>query len=335
MHAKIAINGFGRIGRLCLRAALACDDVEVIAVNSTADPAGTAHLFQYDSTHGTYQGEVSYDEQHLIVDGKKIRLLSDRDPQNLPWGELGAEIILESTGKFKTKDEAGVHLAQGAKKVIITAPGKNIDATIVLGVNEDVYNPQTDHIISNASCTTNCLAPVAKVINDHFTIISGAMTTVHSFTNDQKNLDARHKDPRRARGCTQSIIPTTTGAAKAVGEVLPNLKGKLNGLALRVPTPNVSLVDVVFELAESTTVEKVNALLKEAAQGSMKGILGYSDKPLVSIDYNGDSHSSIVDGLSTMMVGEHLLKILAWYDNEWGYSCRVVDLAKFVAAKMS
>lgn len=333
MTAKIAINGFGRIGRLCLRAALQHDDVEVVAINSTSDPAGTAHLFQYDSTHGTYRGEVSYDDQHLIVDGKKIRLVSDRDPKNLPWGELGADIILESTGKFKTKDEASVHLVQGAKKVIITAPGKNVDATIVLGVNDDVLKA-SDEIISNASCTTNCLAPVAKVINDHFTIKSGAMTTVHSFTNDQKNLDNRHKDPRRARGCAQSIIPTTTGAAKAVGEVLPALKGKLNGLALRVPTPNVSLVDVVFELEESVTAEQINDLLKAAAEGPMKGILGYSDKPLVSIDYNGDSRSSIVDGLSTMTVGDHMVKILTWYDNEWGYSCRVVDLAVLVASKM-
>lgn len=334
MTAKIAINGFGRIGRLCLRAALACDDVQVVAINSTSNPEGTAHLFQYDSTHGIYKGNVSYDDSHLIVDGQKIRLLSDRDPKNLPWGELGAEIILESTGKFKTKDEAAVHLSQGAKKVIITAPGKNVDATIVLGVNEDVYNPQTDNVISNASCTTNCLAPVAKVINDNYTIKSGAMTTVHAFTNDQKNLDNRHKDPRRARGCAQSIIPTTTGAAKAVGEVLPNLKGKLNGLALRVPTPNVSLVDVVFELEETVTAEAVNALLKAAAEGPLKGILGYSDKPLVSIDYNGDSRSSIVDGLSTMTVGDNMVKILAWYDNEWGYSCRVVDLARLVASKM-
>ena len=333
MTAKIAINGFGRIGRLCLRAALAHEDVEVVAINSTADPAGTAHLFQYDSTHGTYQGDVSYDDEHLIIDGRKIRLLSDRDPKNLPWGELGAEIILESTGKFKTKDEASVHLEQGAKRVIITAPGKNVDATIVMGVNDDTLKA-TDEVISNASCTTNCLAPVAKVINDNFTIKSGAMTTVHAFTNDQKNLDNRHKDLRRARGCTQSIIPTTTGAAKAVGEVLPSLKGKLNGLSRRVPTPNVSLVDVVFELEESVTAEQVNDLLKAAAEGPMKGILGYSDKPLVSIDYNGDPRSSIVDGLSTMTVGEHMVKILSWYDNEWGYSCRVVDLAVLVASKL-
>lgn len=334
MTAKIAINGFGRIGRLCLRAALQKDDVDIVAINSTADPAGTAHLFQYDSTHGTYKGDVSYDDNHLIIDGRSIRLVSDRDPKNLPWGELGADIILECTGKFRSKEEASVHLEQGAKRVIITAPGKDVDATIVMGVNEEMLK-DTDEVISNASCTTNCLAPVAKVINDNFTIKSGAMTTVHAFTNDQKNLDNRHKDLRRARGCAQSIIPTTTGAAKAVGEVLPSLKGKLNGLSLRVPTPNVSLVDVVFELEESVTAEQVNDLLRAAAEGAMQGILGFSDKPLVSIDYNGDSRSSIVDGLSTMTVGEHMVKILAWYDNEWGYSCRVIDLAELVASKLS
>lgn len=334
MTTKIAINGFGRIGRLCLRAALKMEGLEVVAVNSTSDPASTAHLFQYDSTHGIYPGEVSYTTDSLIVDGQVVRLLSDRNPKNLPWGELGVDIVLESTGQFKGKDDAMVHLEQGAKKVIITAPGKNVDATIVLGVNHEVYNPATDHIISNASCTTNCLAPVAKVISDNFTIKTGAMTTIHSFTNDQKNLDNRHKDPRRARGCAQSIIPTTTGAAKAVGEVLPALKGKLNGLALRVPTPNVSLVDVVFELEEAATAEEVNELLKTAAAGPMQGILGFSDKPLVSIDYNGDSRSSIVDGLSTMAIGDHTIKILAWYDNEWGYSCRVVDLAKMIGQMM-
>lgn len=333
MTAKIAINGFGRIGRLCVRAAMQHDDVEIVAINSTSDPEGTAHLFQYDSTHGTYKGEVSYTEDSLVIDGKKIRLLSDRDPKNLPWGELGADIVIDSTGKFKTKEDCQVHLDNGAKKVIISAPGKNVDATIVLGVNEEVYTPDCQ-VISNASCTTNCLAPVVKVINDNYTIKHGAMTTVHSFTNDQKNLDNRHKDYRRARGCVQSIIPTTTGAAKSVGEVIPAMKGKLNGLALRVPTPNVSLVDVVFELEETVTVEEVNALLKKASETELKGILGYSDKPLVSIDYNGDSRSSIVDGLSTMVLGDTMVKIISWYDNEWGYSCRVVDLAAYVSKNM-
>lgn len=333
MTTKIAINGFGRIGRLCLRAALQHDDVEVVAVNSTANPEGTAHLFQYDSTHGIYPGQVSYTEDSLIIDGKTIRLLSDRDPKNLPWGQLGADIILESTGQFKGRDDASIHLSNGAKKVIITAPGKNVDATVVMGVNEEVYTPECN-ILSNASCTTNCLAPVVKVINDNFTIKHGLMTTVHSFTNDQKNLDNRHKDLRRARGCTQSIIPTTTGAAKAMGEVIPSTKGKLNGFALRVPTPNVSLVDVVFELEEKVTAEQVNLLLKEASEGAMQGILGFSDKPLVSIDYNGDSRSSIVDGLSTMVVDDTMVKIIAWYDNEWGYSCRVLDLAKLVGKSL-
>ena len=334
MTAKIAINGFGRIGRLCVRALMQRDDIELVAINSTSNPEGTAHLFQYDSTHGTYRGEVSYTEDSLIVDGKKIRLLSDRDPKNLNWGELGVDIVIDSTGKFKSKEACQVHLDNGAKKVIITAPGKDVDATIVLGVNEEIYTPDCQ-VISNASCTTNCLAPVVKVINDNYTIKHGAMTTVHSFTNDQKNLDNRHnKDYRRARGCTQSIIPTTTGAAKSVGVVIPSLEGKLNGLALRVPTPNVSLVDVVFELEEKVTVEEVNALLKQASETTMKGILGYSDKPLVSIDYNGDDRSSIVDGLSTMVLGDTMVKIIAWYDNEWGYSCRVVDLAAYVAKNM-
>ena len=333
MTTKIAINGFGRIGRLCVRAALQHDDVEIVAINSTSNPEGTAHLFQYDSTHGTYRGEVSFTEDSLVVDGKKIRLLSDRDPKNLPWGDLGVDIVIDSTGKFKSKEDCQVHLDNGAKKVIITAPGKNVDATIVMGVNEEIYTPDCQ-VISNASCTTNCLAPVVKVINNNYTIKHGSMTTVHSFTNDQKNLDNRHKDYRRARGCTQSIIPTTTGAAKAVGEVIPAMKGKMSGLALRVPTPNVSLVDVVFELEEKVTVEEVNALLKQASETDMKGILGYSDKPLVSIDYNGDSRSSIVDGLSTMVMDDTMLKILAWYDNEWGYSCRVVDLAAYVGKNM-
>ena len=329
MTTRIGINGFGRIGRLCVRVAMQHDDVEVVAINSTSNPAGTAHLFQYDSTHGTYRGEVSYTENSLVVDGKEIRLLSDRDPKNLPWGELGVDVVIDRTGKFKTKEDCQVHLDNGAKKVIISAPGKNVDATIVMGVNEEVYTPDMQ-VISNASCTTNCLAPVVKVINNNYTIKHGVMTTVHSFTNDQKNLDNRHKDYRRARGCAQSIIPTTTGAAKAVGEVIPAMKGKLTGLALRVPTPNVSLVDVVFELEEKVTAEEVNALLKAAAEGEMKGILGFSDKPLVSIDYNGDSRSSIVDGLSTMVMDDTMLKVMAWYDNEWGYSCRVIDLAAYI-----
>ncbi len=333
MVTKIGINGFGRIGRLCLRAAMARNDLEVVAVNSTADPKTSAHLFKYDSTHGTYKGTVEATKNGLIIDGKEIKLLSDRDPLNLPWGELGVDIVIDATGKFKTKEDAGMHLTKGAKKVIITAPGKNVDATLVMGVNENTYDPQKHHVISNGSCTTNCLAPIVKVLHDNLTIKSGLMTTVHAFTNDQKNLDNRHKDLRRARGCTQSIIPTTTGAAKTVTEVIPELKGKLNGMALRVPTPNVSLVDLVVEFAEEVTVEQINEMLKKACENKLKGILAYCEEPLVSIDFNGNSHSGIIDSLSTMVVGSHMAKILAWYDNEWGYSCRVIDLACFIGSK--
>ena len=308
MVTKIGINGFGRIGRLCLRAAMARNDLEVVAVNSTADPKTSAHLFKYDSTHGTYKGTVETTENGLIIDGKEIKLLSDRDPLNLPWGELGVDIVIDATGKFKTKEDAGMHLTKGAKKVIITAPGKNVDATLVMGVNENTYDPQKHHVISNGSCTTNCLAPIVKVLHDNLTIKSGLMTTVHAFTNDQKNLDNRHKDLRRARGCTQSIIPTTTGAAKTVTEVIPELKGKLNGMALRVPTPNVSLVDLVVEFAEEVTVQQINEMLKKACENKLKGILAYCEEPLVSIDFNGNSHSGIIDSLSTMVVGSHMAK---------------------------
>jgi glyceraldehyde 3-phosphate dehydrogenase len=331
MSVKIGINGFGRIGRLVTRVAALDPDVEIVAINSTSNPEGTARLLEYDSTHGRFNADVSYDDSHLIINGHPIILFSDRDPKNLKWGEVGADIVIECTGKFKTIEAASVHLETGAKKVVISAPSSDAQM-IVMGVNEDAYDP-SQPVVSNASCTTNCLAPVTKVINDNFNIVSGIITTVHSFTNDQKNLDNRHKDPRRARGCTQSIIPTTTGAAKAIGKVIPSLNGKMNGIALRVPTPNVSLTDVVFEFADDVSVEEVNAALKKAAEGEMKGILGYSDKPLVSIDYNTDPRSSIVDSLLTMKVGEHLVKIIAWYDNEWAYSNRCVDLAKFIATK--
>ena len=334
MAIKLGINGFGRIGRLCLRVAMGRDDVEVVAINSTSDPQGTAHLFEFDSTHGTYKGEVSYDDNHLIIDGKAITLVSTRDPKEIKWGELGVDVVLECTGKFKGRSDAAVHLENGAKKVIISAPGKDVDNTIVMGVNENTYDPATQDVLSNASCTTNCLAPMVKVINDNYTIKSGMMTTVHSFTNDQKNLDSRHKDYRRARGCTQSIVPTTTGAAKAIGLVIPELNGKLNGMALRVPTPNVSLVDLVLTLEENVTAEEVNAKFKAAAEGELKGYLAYTEKPLVSIDFNGSSASGIVDALSTMVVGGNMLKVLGWYDNEWGYSCRVVDLAKYVGERL-
>lgn len=328
MTTKIGISGFGRIGRLVTRAAIMDPEVEVVAINSTADPENTARLFKYDSTHGTFQGDVSFDDSHLIVNGKSIPLFCDRDPKNLKWGLYGTEIVIDSTGAFRTIDTAGAHLGDTVKKVIITAPSSDAQM-IVMGVNQEAYDP-SQPVVSNASCTTNCLAPVTKVIHENFTIEAAAMTTVHAFTNDQNNLDNRHKDPRRARGCTQSIVPTSTGAAKAMGKVIPALNGKMNGFSVRVPTPNVSLVDVVFQLKESPSVEEVNALLKAAAEGELKGIMGYSDEPLVSIDYNGDCRSSIVDGLSTMKVGEHLIKVVAWYDNEWGYSVRCVDLAKYI-----
>ena len=334
MAIKLGINGFGRIGRLCLRVAMGRDDVEVVAINSTSDPQGTAHLFEFDSTHGTYKGEVSYDDNHLIIDGKAITLVSTRDPKEIKWGELGVDVVLECTGKFKGRSDAAVHLENGAKKVIISAPGKDVDNTIVMGVNENTYDPATQDVLSNASCTTNCLAPMVKVINDNYTIKSGMMTTVHSFTNDQKNLDSRHKDYRRARGCTQSIVPTTTGAAKAIGLVIPELNGKLNGMALRVPTPNVSLVDLVLDLEESVTAEEINAKFKAAAEGELKGYLAYTEKPLVSIDFNGNSASGTIDALSTMVLGGNMVKVLGWYDNEWGYSCRVVDLAKYVGERL-
>ena len=334
MAIKLGINGFGRIGRLCLRVAMGRDDVEVVAINSTSDPQGTAHLFEFDSTHGTYKGEVSYDDNHLIIDGKAITLVSTRDPKEIKWGELGVDVVLECTGKFKGRSDAAVHLENGAKKVIISAPGKDVDNTIVMGVNENTYDPATQDVLSNASCTTNCLAPMVKVINDNYTIKSGMMTTVHSFTNDQKNLDSRHKDYRRARGCTQSIVPTTTGAAKAIGLVIPELNGKLNGMALRVPTPNVSLVDLVLDLEESVTAEEINAKFKAAAEGELKGYLAYTEKPLVSIDFNGCSASGTIDALSTMVLGGNMVKVLGWYDNEWGYSCRVVDLAKYVGERL-
>lgn len=328
MATKIGINGFGRIGRLVLRVAINDPEIEVVAVNSTSNPEGTARLFEFDSTHGRFQGEVSYDDKHLIINGKKILLFSDRDPNNLNWKEVGADIIIESTGKFKSIEDASIHIKNGAKKVIISAPSPDAQM-LVMGVNHTEYD-KTQVVVSNASCTTNCLAPVTKVINDHFTIKAAAMTTVHAFTNDQKNLDNRHKDPRRARGCVQSIIPTSTGAAKAMGKVIPSLQDKMNGFALRVPTPNVSLTDVVFELEESPSVEEVNQLLKDASEGELKGILGYEERPLVSIDYNTDPRSSIVDGLSTMKIGDNLIKIIAWYDNEWGYSNRTIDLAKYI-----
>lgn len=334
MTIKLGINGLGRIGRMVFRIASQDPSIEITAVNATTDPASLAHLLKYDSVHGRWDAQIQAEENTLIVNGHRIAVLSDRDIHNLNWGDHRIDVVIEATGKFRSKETAGVHLINGAKKVIITAPGKNEDVTIVMGVNEDVYDPDNHHVISNASCTTNCLAPVVKVLHEAFTIESGLMTTIHSYTNDQNNLDNPHKDLRRARALGISIIPTTTGAAKAVGLVLPELKGKLNGLALRVPTPNVSIVDLVATLGREVTAEEVNQVLQQAANGPLKGVIEYMKEPLVSVDFIGNSASSIVDALSTMVIAERQVKVLAWYDNEWGYSSRVVDLARFVGNKL-
>ncbi|WP_261133210.1 glyceraldehyde-3-phosphate dehydrogenase [Bacillus sp. Marseille-Q3570] len=330
MKARVAINGFGRIGRMVFRKAMKNQQLDVVAINASYPSETLAHLIKYDSIHGTYDLEVEAKENSLIVDGKEIKLLSNRDPKQLPWAQLNVDIVIEATGKFKSKETAGYHLEAGAKKVIITAPGKDEDLTIVMGVNDDAYIPEEHHVLSNASCTTNCLAPVVKVLDEQFGIENGVMTTVHAYTNDQKNIDNPHKDLRRARACGQSIIPTSTGAAKAIAKVMPQLEGKLHGMALRVPTPNVSLVDLVVDVKRDVTVEKVNAALETASKGKLSGILGYTKDPLVSIDFNGNENSSIIDGMSTMVIEDRKVKVLAWYDNEWGYSCRVVDLAEKV-----
>lgn len=337
MSIKVGLNGFGRIGRAVLRLAQTefGDDIEVVALNARANTETLVHLFKYDSCYGKFNGEASVAGENVMnVNGKEIKIFRCNDPEDIPWGELGVDIVVESTGIFRDREKASKHIKAGAKKVIITAPGKNEDVTIVMGVNEEDYDPANHHIISNASCTTNCLAPFAKVLDDKFGIEKGLMTTVHAYTNDQRILDKTHKDLRRARAAGESIIPTTTGAAKAVSKVLPQLEGKLNGFALRVPTPTVSLVDLVCELKKPATVEEINAAFKEASEGSMKGILGYSEEPLVSVDYKGDERSSIVDGLSTLSMGDKMFKILSWYDNEWGYSARTVDLVKYVAKSL-
>ena len=330
---KVGINGFGRIGRAVYRAAMGNPDIEIVAVNDLGDVATMAHLLKYDSVHGTLDAEVSCRGDEIIVNGKALKVVAQPDPAKLPWKELGVEIVIESTGRFTEAAKAAAHLAAGAKKVLISAPAKGEAKTIVMGVNEETYDPAKDHVISNASCTTNCLAPFTKVLLENFGIESGLMTTVHSYTNDQRILDLPHKDLRRARAAACSIIPTTTGAAKAVGLVLPSLKGKLNGMALRVPTPNVSITDLTVILGRDTTAAEINAAMKKAAEGEMKDILGYNELPLVSKDYNGCPLSSIVDGLSTMMIGPRMAKVVSWYDNEWGYSNRLVDLALYVAAK--
>ena len=335
MTARVAINGFGRIGRLGLRTILERHkkDLTVVAINDMADLPTNAHLFRYDSTYGIFPGTVEVGEGILKIDGKNISVMNQKDPSRLPWKQLRVDIVIESTGVFTDGAQVRAHLEAGAKKVIITAPATNEDITLVLGVNDSAYDPRKHHIVSNASCTTNCLAPVAKVIHDNFGIERGLMTTTHAYTNDQRILDLMHKDLRRARAAAMNIVPTSTGAAKAIGLVMPELKGKLHGLSLRVPTSTVSVVDLVVDLKKSAAVEDLNNALKKAADGKLNGILAYCDEPLVSSDFRGNSASSIVDGLSTMVLEGKMAKVLSWYDNEWGYSCRVGDLATLMAEK--
>ncbi len=334
MTVSIAINGFGRIGRMVFRQAIVQDDLNLIAINASYPPETLAHLIKYDTNHGLFNGTVEAEEGALIVNGKRVAIVSERDPKALPWAKMGVDVVIEATGKFNKRDKAAMHIEAGAKKVIITAPGTDEDITVVLGVNDNLLDLSKHDVISNASCTTNCLAPVAKVLNDSFGIENGLMTTVHAYTNDQNNLDNPHSDLRRARNCASSIIPTSTGAAKALSLVLPELKGKLHGMALRVPTPNVSLVDLVVDLQQDVTVDEVNAAFRAAAEGPMKGILNITMEPLVSSDFNTTTFSSTIDGLTTMVMGTRKVKVLAWYDNEWGYSARVVDLTRRVVKEL-
>ncbi len=334
MKTKVGINGFGRIGRNAFKAALAKNaDFEIVAINDITSPATLAHLLKYDSCFGKFEGTVEAKDDAIIVNGKEVKILAVRNPEELPWKEMGVEVVLESTGLFTKKADAEKHIKAGAKKVIISAPATDEDITIVMGVNEEEYDAGKHHILSNASCTTNCLAPFAKIIDKEFGIEKGLMTTIHSYTNDQRILDLPHSDLRRARAAAVSMIPTTTGAAKAVSLVLPQLKGKLNGMAMRVPTPAVSVVDIVFEVKKATTKEEVNAALKQASEGELKGILGFCEEPLVSIDFKEDERSSIVDAASTMVLEGNMVKVLSWYDNEWGYSNRAVDLMEYVIKK--
>ena len=335
MSTRVAINGFGRVGRQSLRALLErAPDIDVVAVNDLVPVALDAILFKHDSTYGAYAGVVDHTDDALVVDGRTIRVFQEKDPANLPWADLGVDIVIESTGLFTSAEKAHAHIDAGAQKVIITAPAKGEDITIVLGVNDAMYDPAIHHVISNASCTTNCLAPAAKVVHDLVGIERGLMNTIHSYTNDQRILDVAHKDPRRARAAGQNIIPTTTGAAKALALVIPELKGRFDGFSLRVPTPTVSVVDFTALVGRVTTVEELNEAFRTAAAGPMRGILGVSDEPLVSTDFRGDSRSSIIDAASTMVLGGNFIKVLAWYDNEWGYSCRVADLVALVAARL-
>ena len=334
MTVRVGINGFGRIGRQSLKALIErAPDIEVVAVNDLVETSLNALLFKHDSTYGAYPGTVDHTADSLIIDGRAIKVLKERDPGALPWRELGVDIVLESTGIFTDAEKARAHITAGARKVIISAPAKGEDVTIVLGVNEQLYDPAHHDIISNASCTTNCLAPAVKVVHDNWTIERGLMNTIHSYTNDQRVLDVAHKDPRRARSAGQNIIPTTTGAARALALVIPELKGKFDGFSLRVPTPTVSVVDLTAQLEKEVTAEQLNDAFRAAATGKMQGILGVTDEPLVSMDFKGDSRSSIVDGRSTMVLG-NLVKIIAWYDNEWGYSCRIADLTAYVADRL-
>jgi len=335
MSVRVGINGFGRIGRQSLKAILErAPELEVVAINDLVETSLNALLFKHDSTYGAYPGIVDHTDDALIIDGREIKVLKEKDPATLPWGDLGVDVVLESTGIFTDAEKAKAHLQAGAKKVIISAPAKGEDITIVLGVNDDKYDPDRHHVISNASCTTNCLAPAAKVVNDAFGIERGLMNTIHSYTNDQRILDVAHKDPRRARAAGQNIIPTSTVAAKALALVIPDLKGRFDGFSLRVPTPTVSVVDFTADVRRETSVEEINEAFRAAEAGPMRGILGVSDEPLVSTDFRGDSRSSIVDSASTMVLGGTMVKVIAWYDNEWGYSCRCADLLKLVAAKL-
>ena len=335
MAVRVGINGFGRIGRQSLKALIErTPDVEVVAVNDLVDVETNALLFKHDSTYGAFAGTVEHTDDAIIIDGRTIQSLQVKDPATLPWGDLGVDVVIESTGIFTDATKAAAHLQAGAKKVIISAPAKGEDVTIVLGVNEGTYDPEKHHIISNASCTTNCLAPAAKVVHDQWTIKRGLMNTIHSYTNDQRILDVAPKDPRRARAAGLNIIPTTTGAAKALALVIPDLKGKFDGFSLRVPTPTVSVVDFTAELERPATAEELNEAFRNAAAGPLKGILGVSDEPLVSSDFRGDSRSSIIDAASTMSLGGNFVKVITWYDNEWGYSCRVADITAFVAQRL-
>jgi glyceraldehyde 3-phosphate dehydrogenase len=333
MGIKVGINGFGRIGRNIMRAAMNRGDIDFVAVNDITDTRTLAHLLKYDSVLGNLDADIKAGENSITVNGDEFKVFSERDPAKIDWASVGAEIVVESTGLFTSRDKAQLHLGDTVKKVIISAPAKGEDLTMVLGVNEEAYNPQEHHVISNASCTTNCLAPIAKVLHENFTIKKGLMNTIHSYTNDQRLLDLPHSDLRRARAAALSIIPTSTGAAKAIGLVLPELKGKLDGISLRVPTPNVSVVDFTAEIGKSTSKAEINEVMKAAAEGKLKGILQYSDEPLVSIDFRGNPHSSILDADYTAVLEGNLVKLLSWYDNEWGYSSRVVDLIGYLVEK--